>query len=75
MMFAWCNLEAAATITVRENVTAVPILMDEDDWDALRHTAHSSEVYRFVAQLCGVSLRVSVRTLHYQANIHFLLVT
>jgi len=50
LLFTWCELEAAVMNRATETVTEIAILMDEDDWDALRHTARSPEV---VIPICG----------------------
>jgi len=50
LVLTWCKLEASGTIRATENVTEISILMDEDDWDELRHTARSPEV---VIPVCG----------------------
>ena len=50
LVLTWCKLEASGTTRATENVTEVSILMDEDDWDALRHTARSPEV---IIPVCG----------------------
>jgi len=42
--------ETALPFSPKENVTEISIVMDEEDWDEVRHTAHSPEV---LVALCG----------------------
>jgi hypothetical protein len=50
LVLTWCKFEAEANTRATETVTEVSIVMAEDDWDALRHTARSPEV---VIPVCG----------------------
>jgi len=50
LLFTWCKLEAGANTRATESVTEISIVMDEDTWNALRHTARSTEV---LIPICG----------------------